>query len=511
MKFRKETPTKAYLENCDNNTFDALKKHCSYSNSSIGFQLRKHLKNKHWRDKCQREGLPDWENKRLELVSKKDHCLLNKDENGWYLFPGYINHLPKKFEYTIQDNIDYPDFKLLAWKNKFPHKLYTCQQETIDSMLENPHCHAELATGSGKTAILVELAQKTGNTIIVTPSKDLFNDLLEKAKFYLGENNVGYYGDGKKKIGKPVTVCIAKSLTMIKPHTKEWEFFSTRKVVISDECHTNPASTLEKTFHNLLGNVPYRWFLSGTAVRGDGTGKMLKSIIGPKIYGFNTKQGIEAGILNPLEFRIVNIKPENSKRSKDPMIEKRNHFLRNRNLGDFYIRMANLLWEKKQENTLILVEEIEQIFYLAKYLRVPFTYAHGNVISTKDYDDLVKKYKIDTVSKRTDNKKNIEDFNRGKFKVFIGTSCVSTGTNFFANHHTMNWQGGGSETITKQGVIGRSVRLLHMSEYADFHKERPVTIVWDANITGVPKMGDQLDIRVKYYEETGCPIRYVGK
>jgi len=509
MKFRKVSPTKAYIVDYTEAEFADLEKHCKYTNSSVGFQLSKHMKNTRYRNWCAANNSSKWEDTKNELIAKKDHSLLQRDKEGWHLYPGYLGYLPKKIKVEVEDNSTYPEFKLLAWKHKFPHELYNCQQETIDLMLKNPHCHAELATGIGKTITIITLAQQTGNTIIVTPSKDLFKDLVKKFTYYLGANNVGTYGDGKKKIGKPVTICIAKSLTMIKPNTLEWEFFSNASVVIGDECHTLAAATLEKTFHNVLSNVPYRWFLSGTAVRGDGTGKMLKSVIGPQVYSFNTKQGIEAGILCNLEFKIVKILTDKpGKTSKDPMVEKRNHLLRNTNASNFYSKMANLLYEKKNQKTLILVEEIEQICMLAKKLRVPFTYAHGNTVKKADLEKLNKKHGTN-IESRTKNDERIDAFNKGEFGVFIGTSCVSTGTNFFANAHTMNWQGGGSETSTKQGSIGRSVRQLHLSEYAHLHDPITLRTVWDLDIVGVEKMQKQLMQRIEYYEETGETLKFI--
>jgi hypothetical protein len=188
---------------------------------------------------------------------------------------------------------------------------------------------------------------------------------------------------------------------------------------------------------------------------------------------------------------------------------KRVHVLRNNNAAKFYARLANVMWEKNQEQTLILVEEIEQIAMLANLLKVPFTYAHGNTLKKSDIDKINKKYKTDIG--RTNNDENIEAFNRGEYKVFIGTSCVSTGTNFFSNHHTCNWQGGSSETATKQGPIGRSVRLLHKSKYSEMHKPRPITTVWDINILGISKMEKQTETRIGFYEETGQPVKYIKR
>lgn len=504
MKIVKNTATKAYISDYTAEEYAVLEKACKYTNSSVAFQLRKHLKNSRFKHWCLNNDSNKWEKQKEDLEKEKDHSLLKQDDKGTYIYPGYIPYLPKKIEVDFEDNVSYPNFKMLPWRNKFPHELYTCQTDTIDLMLENKHCHAELATGIGKTITITTLAQMTGNTIIVTPGKDLFNDLVKNFKHYLGEKYVGYYGDGKKKLGKPITICIAKSLSMIKPGTDAWKFFNSANVVIGDECHTLAAKTLEATFHGVLANIPYRWFLSGTAIRGDGTGKLLKAIIGPSVYSFNTKQGIEAGILNHLQFKVVDVLTDKPGYYKDdPITMKRAHFLRNTNIADFYAKLANSLWESRQEQTLILVEEIGQIAELAKRLKVPFTYAHGNTTKKDDLERLNLQ--------KSDNISNIEAFNKGEYKVFIGTNCVSTGTNFFSNHHTLNWQGGGSETSTKQGPIGRSVRLLHKSEYAELIKEKPITTVWDVNVVAIELMEKSLRKRIDFYKETGEPVKIIKR
>ena len=504
MKINKSTATKAYISDYTAEEYSTLEKHCKYTNSSVAFQLRKHLKNNRYKHWCLENNSNKWEKAKEDLEREKDHSLLKEDGKGAYIYPGYISYLPKKIDYEMMDNIIYPEFKRLSWKNKFPHELYTCQKETIELMLKNHHCHAELGTGIGKTITITTLALMTGNTIIVVPGKDLFNDLVENFKHYLGEKNIGYYGNGKKKLGKPITICIAKSLSMIEPDTDAWKFFSSANVVIGDECHTLAAKTLEATFHGVLADIPYRWFLSGTAIRGDGTGKLLKAIIGPMVYSFNTKQGIEAGILNHLEFKVVDVLTDKPGYYKDdPITMKRMHLLRNKNIADFYAKLANSFWEARQEQTLILVEEISQIAELAKRLKVPFTYAHGNTTKKEDLERLNLK--------KSDNITNIEAFNRGEYKVFIGTNCVSTGTNFFSNHHTLNWQGGGSETSTKQGPIGRSVRLLYKSAYADMIKERPITTIWDVNVVAIESMEKSLSKRIEFYKETGEPVKIIKR
>jgi superfamily II DNA or RNA helicase len=498
LRFVKKTPKKTYILDASPEELDKLKKSLSYTNTSVSYQLRRVSKNTRWRN-GDREG---WEAEVAKLSADKDGTLLFEDEDGHWMYSGYTSHLPAKYIDNIENKIIYPEFKPLPWARPLPFELYEEQKQAIKSLIETKHGNVQMATGTGKTAVIMHLARNMGQAIVVTPSKDLFNDLRKEFIHFLGPANVGFFGDGKKKIGKKITVCIAKSLTMIKPGTKEWDFFSKSKVVIGDESHTLGAKTLEKTFHGLLSEVPYRFFVSGTQSRGDGTGKLLKAIIGKEVYNLTTKEGIDRGILCPLRFRIVTVPPTDPRyNTPDPTKLKRKQFLRNPNIAAFAAKLATGMWLHRNKQTLILVEELEQISMILRLMpeTVSVCYAHGNTVSISELNKLGLE--------KTDNEKNIERFNKGECRVFIGTSCVSTGTNFFPAHNTVNWQGGGSEVVTKQGVIGRSVRLLHKSAYADRHLPKDVATIWDFNIRGVDDLKKSLKSRIGWYMETGGEVR----
>ena len=353
---------------------------------------------------------------------------------------------------------------------------------------------------SGKTAIILTLARELGlNTVIVTPSKSIFLEMLKKFEYHFGKTNVGAYGAGKKKIGKKFTVCVSKSLTMLKKGTPEYDFFANADVIISDESHLNAANTLETTFHGVLKDVPYRFFLSGTQVRGDGKDKLLEAIIGKKVHELSTKEAVDGGYICPVKFFVFETTSKDLKKYKDPLKAKRKQFLYNSNIADITAKIANGAWKYSQESTLILVEELEQIKMLTDRLDVPYEYVHS--ASKAD----ATKFGLQT--RKVDE--TVEAFNRGEVKVLIGTSCIATGTNIYCTHNTVNWVGGSSEVRTKQGAVGRSVRILENSEYADLHKPKPFSKIYDFKITNVPLMESHLNKRIKMYKETNKNIKYI--
>lgn len=498
IKINIENPTTCFLENPSSEEVSKLMSYLTYSDTSAAFAL-KNLKQNRW---LQANKPETFKIRREELEKKLKTCMLqfSSIKAKYWFHPGSIPYLKNIFNFNIKNNINYPEGRKMAWKKPLPFDLYPYQKESIQKLLEIKHGCVELCTGAGKTAIILTLARELGlKTVIVTPSKSIFLEILEKFEHHLGKTNVGAYGDGKKKLGKILTVCVSKSLTMLKPGSDEYNFFATADVVIGDESHTLAAETLESVFHGVLKNVPYRFFLSGTQVRGDGKDELLESIIGEKVFSLTTKEAIEGNYICPVKFLIFETISKDTKKYKDPLKAKRNQFLYNSNIADIAAKIANSAWNQAQESTLILVEELEQIRMLKERLKVPFDYVHsaakadaaGFGLETRKVDEMV------------------QAFNEGKIKVLIGTSCIATGTNIYPTHNTINWVGGSSEVKTKQGAVGRSVRLLEKSDYKTFHKPKPYSKIYDFKVSNIPLMESHLQKRIFMYKETSDNIRYI--
>lgn len=493
-----ETPTTCYIENPSSDEISRLKHHLTYSDTSAAFNL-KNLKQNRW---LQTNKPQTFQLRKQELEAKLKVCMLkfSSESQKYWFHPGSISYLNELFSFNIKNNIKYPEPKKMLWKRSLPFDLYPYQKEAVERLLNAKHGCVELCTGAGKTAIILTLARELGlKTIIVTPSKSIFLEILEKFEHHLGKTDVGAYGDGKKKLGKKLTVCVSKSLTMLKPGTDEYNFFANADVVIGDESHTLGAETLEAVFHGVLKNVPYRFFLSGTQVRGDGKDELLESIIGKKVHALTTKEAIDGGYICPVRFIVFETLSKDVKQYKDPLKAKRNQFLYNSNIADIAAKIANSAWNQAQESTLILVEELEQIAMLKDRLKVPFDYVHS--ASKADAAEFgLETRKVD---------ETVESFNKGEIKVLIGTSCIATGTNIFPTHNTVNWVGGSSEVRTKQGAIGRSVRILEKSSYKQYHKSKPISKIYDFKISNIPLMEAHLQKRISMYKETSDDIKYI--
>ena len=498
IKVNIKNPTVCFLENPSSDELSRLKNSLTYSDTSAAFNL-KALKENRW---LQINKPETFLLRKQELEAKLKTCMLQFDiEKGKHYFhPGSLPYLNDQFNFEIKNEINYPEPRKVIWKRPLPFSLYDYQSMSVEKLIEIKHGCVELCTGAGKTAIILTLARELGlKTIIVTPSKSIFLEILEKFEHHLGKTNVGAYGDGKKKLGKLFTICVSKSLTMLKPGTEEYDFFSKADVVIGDESHTLGAETLEAVFHGVLKNVPYRFFLSGTQVRGDGKDKLLESIIGKRVFSLTTKEAIDGGFICPVRFIVFETTSKDIKQYKDPLKAKRKQFLYNENIADIAAKIANSAWNHAQESTLILVEELEQIALLKQRLKVPFEYVHS--ASKAD----AAQFGLET--RKVDE--TVESFNKGEVKVLIGTSCIATGTNIFPTHNTINWVGGSSEVKTKQGAVGRSVRILEKSIYKNFHKPKPISKIYDFRITNIPLMENHLQKRISMYKETSDDIKYI--
>lgn len=465
-----------------------LEKNASYRKKSAEFLYRRHMNNRRWAA----YDPTAWRLHGEALKRDIDHSVLFSEDGKTCIRPGYLPYIEKELDISVTNLIEYPKPRPYPYQN--PPKLtpYPYQTESVERLIREKHGNVELCTGAGKTYTLLMIAQKLGlKTVVMTPSVSIFLEILKTFEHHFGKNSVGALGGGKKRFGKNFTVCVSDSVSNLKPGTDEYNEIASAKVLLADESHTIPAATLERACHGVLSDIPYRFFFSGTQTRGDGTEKMLHAIIGKTVYSLSTQEAIAGGYISDHEYRIVPVSSSSLVKSDDALAMKRAHFLKNDQIANFIAKLATSVYELRNEKTLVLVDEIEQINMLKQILKVPHMCATGD-------------------KKHDDPEEAVEKFNKGEIACLIGTSCISTGTNIYPTHHTVNWQGGTSEIKTKQGAIGRSVRKLDISKYAQFHPEKKKTYIYDFDVRGVPVMERHLKTRIKFYKDSGTMIKWIG-
>lgn len=503
MKFEVTSPIKAYLNDATSLDIESLTRSLSYTNTANQHLVKRHYNN-HWLKNKNRVA---WEAKLAELKASVHNCLLFKEDEKYFVRPGSLNYLEIPNS-SISNEIKYPKAKKIPWAKPLSFQLHEYQETSVEKLIDIRHGNVELCTGAGKSAILLKICRETGfKAAIIAPSQSIFNELLEKFEYHLGKGNVGALGDGKRRIGKLFTICIGDSLANLKKDTPEWNFFSNLDMLCVDESHTWGADTLETICHGVLANIPYRFFFSGTQTRGDGAEKLLQSIIGQTVHTLSTKEAIAGGYICNHDFTIVDIESSNPNiQSADVLEMKRIHFLRNRNIAAFVAKLANSVALASGEQTLVLVEELSQIAMLIPLLKVPFAYAHSESSKLKLAE---LELSSGIMLEKVDSAANVEKFNKNEVKVLIGTSCIATGTNIYAMHHTVNWVGGSSEIRTKQGAVGRSVRLSSQNPWADKCKPKDKVKIWDFNVHDIFILKKHLEERCLYYRDSGTEIRRI--
>jgi superfamily II DNA or RNA helicase len=497
VKLTVVSPIKAFLSSYTQEELSSLRDKLTYTNTSIKHLIKRHYSNHFWKSRNEESWQAHLDGLRVQL--KK--CLVFEENGQFYIRPGSIPYLTA-FDTQVENQIEYPKPKKMGWKRPFNVTLYPYQEESWTKLLQEKHGNVSLTTGAGKSLILLKLARELGlDTCVVVPSKSIFEELLDQFEHYLGKGNIGALGDGKRRLGKKITIAIADSLVNLKEGTGEYKFFSELDVFLADESHTLPSETLEAVCHGVLANVKYRFFLSATQLRNDGSTPLLQSIIGKEVCSLTTKEAVEGGYICPHDFKIVSIESSNPDfESSDALLMKRNHFLNNKNIASFSAKLANAM-AGQNKGTLILVEELSQISMLAPMLTVPYAIAHSE--KRKERLEFLGLGKVD-------NKESVEKFNKGEVKVLIGTSCIATGTNIFPCHNVINWVGGSSPIKTKQGAVGRSVRHGRSNPWAAKCLEKNSCTIWDFDIDDNFVMSRHLESRLSCYKESGDGlIKYV--
>jgi len=497
MRFEIASPTKALVLDATDQEMAKLRDDLTYTNTAAAHDVKRHFNNRWLRSKNNAA----WESRLEFLKSKVKNTLVYEDSDGkTFIRPGSIPYLSP---YDVKNNVVYPTPKKVAWAKMLPFQLHPYQTESIEKLIPVKHGNVELCTGAGKSAIILSLCRETGfRTVIVAPSRSIFRELMKAFETYLGKDKVGGFGDGKRKIGKKFTIAISDSLVNVKPGTEEWDFFNKMDMMIVDESHTFGAETLESICHGVLGDIPCRFFVSATQTRGDGSEKLLQSIIGKTVHSLGTAEAIKGGYICDHSFTIVPVNSSNPNYNDEDVLKmKRIHYLNNRNIANWIAKLANATAPSGQQ-TLVLVEELTQLSMLIPLLNVPYAYAHSEA----------SKLKLEPLGlEKVDTDEAVEKFNRGEAKVLIGTSCIATGTNIYPTHFVCNWVGGASEIKTKQGTVGRAVRKGDQNPYKDKCKPKTLAKIFDFDVQDVYVLQHHLEQREAYYADSGTPIKHLPR
>jgi superfamily II DNA or RNA helicase len=331
--------------------------------------------------------------------------------------------------YDIKDSREVPEkYNYFVYKNKMP-ELYKHQKEALEEIKKRPLNAISVATGAGKTFILIKTAVEWGvNTLIIVPTLNLLNQITDEFSYYLGRENVG--GCDDKKL-KPIVVANVQALQNM--DESFWKHFDA--IQLDESHHTSCVSyyDLNKKFWK---HITYRLFVSATQFRCDGADMKLEGLIGNVTYEYSARQAVLDGIIVRPYFLIYQI--QHFADTGDWPSTYLQNIVENVNRNKKIITIANKLINNSSKNILILVNRIE----------------HANIL----HDEIPNSVLVTGENKTKDNKKLIEEYRLNNIRCCIATSQIFSEGIDLKNVEVLILAGGYSSEILILQSTGRAVR-----------------------------------------------------
>lgn len=174
---------------------------------------------------------------------------------------------------------------------RFSGSLRPYQQVAVNRMLAKDFGTLSAPTGSGKTIMaLYMIAVRRQPALIVVHTKELAFQWIERIAQFLGlsENEIGFIGDGKRRVGGIITVALVQSLYRCVD-----EIFTQTGHLIVDECHRIPSRTFTEA---VIGfDCKYMLGLSATPWRRDGLSRLIFWHLGGVHHEMDAEKLIEDG------------------------------------------------------------------------------------------------------------------------------------------------------------------------------------------------------------------------
>lgn len=423
-----------------------------------------------------------------ELRQAQKGCLLMRDDKGLWVPSGLYPRLRER--YGVGLTLDFPVPAVESGPSWTPpsYEPYRHQVDAVEVLTSARHGAVELATGSGKSMIAAMLLKYYGlPAVVACPTLSIAEQLLSDLKAGFGEKAVGQFFGGKKQFCR-ITVAVSASLNRVAPDTKEWTYLSSKSVLCCDESHMWAADTLQDLSMGLLADVPYRFFLSGTQMRGDGLDLVLEGVTGEVLMRLSVRDAVARDVLEPPRFFQFSVESRRDYGSDDPIRMNRVHLHRNPEVYKVAADLANRFVDHGRR-VLVLVEEVSQFAPLLKRLRHPAGFAHGGV-TAKNRDEVPEAYR------KSDPAALVAALDHGMLPILIGTSAVQTGTDFKSVGAIIDLVGGKSEVRLHQ-CVGRGTRKFPGKSgfyYVDF------------NIANVPILAKQAATRRKIMNQIYGPV-----
>lgn len=479
-----------YNENIEVDT--DVQRFLTYTDRSVQYQIKKMSQNYRWQ-KSDPDGFLE---KKRALKEQAQKSLIFTDPATMepLTYSGLWKDLEQRFGYKLDRPFkDLTNLRMIPWA-KAPNTMRYYQKDAVEALLQAQHGAISLPTGAGKSLVILNLCKQCPvQTIIVTPSKQITNQLYDDFVSAFGRKFVGKYGSGKTEIGKLFTVCTGQALVRIEKGSEEFEFFSKSEMLIWDESHTTPAETFEQVCMSLVVNTPLRFFVSATQLRTDGSQLKLRGITGPIVYSKEFTDLVNEGFLARPSFKIIHVPTNGFSGYSDINKEEAQNLFLSPHVNKVAAELAHKMISLQNKPTLILIDNFQQFMHLRNYITVPFEFVHGGASNRENKDGVQLRDFLPQEYWNPDVEGAIERFNNGQTKLLIGTSAIGTGVDLRPTECIIYLQGGLSEVKVRQ-AIGRGTRVTD--------KKNTVTII-DFNVSGSNSLERHCAARREIYETMG--------
>ena len=364
-----------------------------------------------------------------------------------------IEFIKNKSDYDIKYK-DYRSGNLMSLKpdtSKLP-PLRPGQKEAIDAVINHDHGMLVCGTGFGKSFIIKCLCSiyPTARFIIVAPGQNDVKNLYYRIKEDFPKETSLLCTGSKDSADNRIVISTTKS--MIKADFHRCDFF------IYDEAHgCGQNESTQKLLSHLEHSRIYGFTATPTG-RGDRSDKIMEALFGPIIFERTYQECEETGTVSPIEVFVYDIPGsiETGSRYDTFVTRKRKLYWRNEERNLSIACLAKALPE--DENVLIMVETVDHMMNIAKYLP-EYTLVLGG---SEDVLKRAKACKIKLKNTIADNPKAVKqvynDFKSGIIKKVIATYVWKQAVDFEGLSVLIRADGSPSAIASYQ-IPGRLSRL----------------------------------------------------
>ena len=237
---------------------------------------------------------------------------------------GFIGKL---IRFCRENKIEY-DFIDERKKQKLTSYLFNAQlrdhqQIVLESIAKKDLGVIVAPPGSGKTIVALKIiSDKQQPALIIVHRKQLVEQWAERIETFLSipKNEIGKIGQGKRKVGKKITIATIQSLSKEIVKSDAEDILNAFGTVIIDECHHIPA----ETFRNTISKIQtfYLYGLTATPFRKYNHGRLIFIHLGEVVAEIKSSE-ISNSQLAKIIIRNTELDiPYNSKKDKFEILSK---------------------------------------------------------------------------------------------------------------------------------------------------------------------------------------------